>query len=981
MGSAVLRGYLAPAFWFALWIGAMAATPAQAQQSAFIVAPQSASASSAVKATSARRLAAAPAGCPDQGGLLDSITVPVGQPLDLGVQLRAPAPKGGATFQLRSNDPSIVAAGDPRQAFLPTVFVPEGQILSNTFRIFGIKVGATRLSLIARTPGFGSSSFPLGAWDLNRGGDDKFVDANNPLNTCRASEGSNDLSTDPNRLSQCGVTAKGIAADSVSKLLLRSVSGLPGTMCYQITSSSQFDQGQVTSAVLATQAAGALQYGFSFLKAPESFGDTADSRDVELEFSFTPNIGNGNTTKFKAKTKIVRPPVVLVHGVWSSAGAWGSDYKKENAFRTTVAGDYSATNGASFSTNFPRIQDFVSRALKASRDKGYAVTQADVMGHSMGGLLTRLYIGSDKFKRPDNFGQGDVRRLISLDSPHSGSTFGNLVAALHQANPAGADKAVQAITKFAPAGGAVCDLAENSPALTGLNAATAIKAQAITGTGGPTGTPQAPARFFGGFLGFGNIEGELTRKVCVHRNSFFICDQEAFVFPQDIVDAFRFRQANDTIVSLISQQDGNCSNAGLAGINFGNIIHSGPSIVNGVLSSSAPAEQAYRLLDGPSSGFSDSFPGVASTGLGVACTVPGRGAVLDAQDYTAQCKAGGPLKPASAAQRRVALAVRTGGLRGQPIQQASDPRLQITSPAPGQVFAPGDTVNIVVSITAPLVANDIAVSVPGLGTLPGTNYDGSTYQASFTIPGYFAGPLVLTPSIIDTGGNAIDGVPVGVAVRPAMPPLAINFQQKNFRLTPLSVGSVEALQVLGTFGDGVTRDISAAAAGTIYSSSNPAIVSVDAEGIWQVNGTGISIITAINGGQQDYAVFVVEDTANPLPPQNDSAQLTVQQSGMRLDRTSGFFVQSLTVVNTQHVPIPGPLYLVLSGLPSGVNLVNQSGLTRNVLNGSPYLRVPLVTDGLSLQPGQSVVFTAQYLNPGRVNFHVLPSVWRSSGTP
>ena len=38
-------------------------------------------------------------GCPNQGGLLDSISVPVGQPLMLSVVIGAPAPEGGAVFQ------------------------------------------------------------------------------------------------------------------------------------------------------------------------------------------------------------------------------------------------------------------------------------------------------------------------------------------------------------------------------------------------------------------------------------------------------------------------------------------------------------------------------------------------------------------------------------------------------------------------------------------------------------------------------------------------------------------------------------------------------------------------------------------------------------------------------------------------------------------------------------------------------------------
>jgi hypothetical protein len=80
--------------------------------------------------------------CPNQSGILDSISVPVGKPITLALVIPVPAPPGGAKFQLASEDPSIAAAGDPRQSFLPIVTVPEGQTVSNSFQVFGIKVGA-----------------------------------------------------------------------------------------------------------------------------------------------------------------------------------------------------------------------------------------------------------------------------------------------------------------------------------------------------------------------------------------------------------------------------------------------------------------------------------------------------------------------------------------------------------------------------------------------------------------------------------------------------------------------------------------------------------------------------------------------------------------------------------------------------------------------------------------------------------------------
>jgi len=121
-------------------------------------------------------------GCPDQSGILDSISVPVNEPLDLQIVISSPAPPGGAAFRLSSDNPAYVAAGDKRQGFLPIVTIPEGETYSNPFTIFGISVGQTLLRSTPLTSGFLEGAFRRapGRQQVGIAIDRKFLDANDP---------------------------------------------------------------------------------------------------------------------------------------------------------------------------------------------------------------------------------------------------------------------------------------------------------------------------------------------------------------------------------------------------------------------------------------------------------------------------------------------------------------------------------------------------------------------------------------------------------------------------------------------------------------------------------------------------------------------------------------------------------------------------------------------------------------------------------
>ena len=72
------------------------------------------------------------AGCPNFSGDLSAVGVPVGQSITLVLDTSGfgPAPPGGLTFDVSSDNNSIVAVGNATGGFSQQVFTPEGQLFT-----------------------------------------------------------------------------------------------------------------------------------------------------------------------------------------------------------------------------------------------------------------------------------------------------------------------------------------------------------------------------------------------------------------------------------------------------------------------------------------------------------------------------------------------------------------------------------------------------------------------------------------------------------------------------------------------------------------------------------------------------------------------------------------------------------------------------------------------------------------------------------
>ena len=167
------------------------------------------------------------------------------------------------------------------------------------------------------------------------------------------------------------------------------------------------------------------KYGFDYC-APVDFPEgysTSNELDVTVEVRVT-NSQNKEIIGYK-KFRVMRPGVLLVHGVLANgetfalqkghlmiAGGY-RDYQVLNA-------SYPASNTASFSDN-TYVHQVVQNNLEALYDKlakyGIVSSKYDLVGHSMGGVLSRIYAQEIN---PDA-----VNRIITLDSPHHGSQLAN----------------------------------------------------------------------------------------------------------------------------------------------------------------------------------------------------------------------------------------------------------------------------------------------------------------------------------------------------------------------------------------------------------------------------------------------------------------------------------------------------------------------------------------------------------------------------
>ncbi len=123
---------------------------------------------------------------------------------------------------------------------------------------------------------------------------------------------------------------------------------------------------------------------------------------------------------------IVQPPLFFVHGIWSSAEVWAK-FKNRAGMDGWWYGDISYESTDDNKYNAKLLSDEIGRFIKKVNSgelyegKKISAKKVDIVAHSMGGLVTRYYIGSYMYKN-------DIRKFLMLGTPNNGQVDLNILS-------------------------------------------------------------------------------------------------------------------------------------------------------------------------------------------------------------------------------------------------------------------------------------------------------------------------------------------------------------------------------------------------------------------------------------------------------------------------------------------------------------------------------------------------------------------------
>ncbi len=265
-----------------------------------------------------------------------------------------------------------------------------------------------------------------------------------------------------------GISRDGVAGDGVAKLVIRFTSSMPGTLELELVDKDGQPLFDHDESGLLTDRQGTLVDGFvrvntldvngqhtafALYTAPSQFARrgvaddvTARERLIFVKGKFIST--QGQTIPLSRATIIIgRPPVILVHGIWSGPETWDNfqpltrsvfiDNRKQEVndprFFIRLA-DYMSDNSEEFEICARTVYSNLGAYFGAyKRQRNLAVIQADFITHSMGGPVVRLIPVLEDENRLGNikllptFGKGPIHKLITIGGVLQGTLLADFI--------------------------------------------------------------------------------------------------------------------------------------------------------------------------------------------------------------------------------------------------------------------------------------------------------------------------------------------------------------------------------------------------------------------------------------------------------------------------------------------------------------------------------------------------------------------------
>lgn len=509
-----------------------------------------------------------------------------------------------------------------------------------------------------------------------------------------------------------------------------------------------------------------------------------------------------------ATLAVSRPPVVLLHGVWSDSSSMKvmKDSLIASGFQFVRAHNYKASSNSIYFDNRNIVANpglplgAIDSILKQVKDQLFTARKVDVVAHSMGAALTRYYIqnmSATKYRQ-------DISRFITIGGVHSGSQFADALLLIRNAARyvPGVTHLVNKLWFDIYQNGAIDDLGVNShatdgilnnPVLLGRNK---VPSFAIIGTA--TTRPEE---------GYEYIIWKLIKFICPELGLSVAC--HALDLPDILLGT-----PNDLVVSGASQQGGLGAEHSA---HIGAFAHFTPMVGSGLgeTDNTNIMNKVIDLLNSPALGPSSPF---------------------DPNGFTSPPDLIFPFGLSEMSHQFTAQRSSSGS-----------GTVTIISPSNGDVVLPAQELNVQLAVTGTI--NSVLLMTPSTATI----LESAPFMATIQVPENTIGTFEITVVGRDNDG-ILGSHSVSVMVSSQATVTALDLTCGTY--LPLAVGQAYPLQVLATFSDGQTRDVTSVMAGTTYNVADVSIATVDATGIVHAKKAGKTTLTCHNG--QSSAIVTID---------------------------------------------------------------------------------------------------------------------------